>query len=512
MLDGIRVVDLTDERGNLAAMILAGLGADVIAVEPPGGQPARHLAPFAGDVPGVDRSLVHWAANRGKRSVVLDIAGSEADRSRFHALVASADVLFETAPPAARDGLGLGVAELAALNPGLVHVSLTGFGSTGPKAAWKAPDLVALAAGGSLLLSGDADRAPVRCSVPQAWVHTAGDAADAALIALRERRISGLGQHCDVSAQQSVMQATQCLVLNHAYGVESSVRVGGGMRKAAYDVQIVWPCKDGTVSITFVFGDSAGPFTARLFRWIWEEGGCDEATRDIDWVNLGVDIHRGEVPVSELERVKGILAAFCLDEDQAGAVRRGAAAQAPDRTGEHDRGGAGHAALHRAGLLGPRHRARRGPPGPPPGAGRPAVDRPAAGDRRRAPARRPHRRGARRAVRRHRAVPAAPPDGGAPTAGAGPLAGLKVLDFMWSLAGPFITRVLADHGATVVRIESSKRIEMGRTLDPFWQDKPDPEGSGCSSTPTPASSASASTSGPRRAGRSPWTSPGGPTS
>ena len=77
-----------------------------------------------------------------------------------------------------------------------------------------------------------------------------------------------------------------------------------------------------------------------------------------------------------------------------------------------------------------------------------------------------------------RAAPAAPPDGGASTAGAGPLAGLKVLDFMWSLAGPFITRVLADHGATVVRIESSKRIEMGRTLDPFWQDKPDPEGSG----------------------------------
>ena len=77
-------------------MILGGLGADVVAVEPPDGSPARRLAPFAGDVPGSDRSLVHWATNRGKRSAVLDLTGSEGDRDRFRLLVAAADVLFET--------------------------------------------------------------------------------------------------------------------------------------------------------------------------------------------------------------------------------------------------------------------------------------------------------------------------------------------------------------------------------------------------------------------------------
>jgi len=187
MLDGIRVVDLTDERGNVAAQILGGLGAEVIAVEPPGGQRARTLGPFAGDVADPDRSLVHWSMNRGKRSVVLDLAGSADDRARFVELIRGADVLFETATPGELEALGLGRDDLAALNPSLVHVSITPFGSTGPKAGWSAPDLVALAAGGQLLLSGDADRPPVRCSVPQAWFHASGDAADAALVASASR-------------------------------------------------------------------------------------------------------------------------------------------------------------------------------------------------------------------------------------------------------------------------------------------------------------------------------------
>jgi crotonobetainyl-CoA:carnitine CoA-transferase CaiB-like acyl-CoA transferase len=304
MIEGVRVLDLTDERGNLAGQILAGLGADVIAVEPPGGQPARALGPFAGDEPGPNRSLVHWSMNRGKRSVVLDLAGSEADRARFGDLVRRADVVLETAVPGELDALGLAVGDLAAINPALVHVSMTGFGSTGPKAGWAAPDLVALAASGQLRLCGDADRSPLRCSVPQAWAHVAGDAACAALVALWERRHSGLGQHCDVSAQVSVMQATQSLILNHPYGVPMAARVGGGMRLGPLDIRLVWPCKDGTVTITFLFGASAGPFSARLFQWIWEEGGCDEATRDLDWIGFGNELSSGAVPIAEFDRVK----------------------------------------------------------------------------------------------------------------------------------------------------------------------------------------------------------------
>ncbi len=483
MLDGLRVLDLTDERGNLASMILAGFGAEVIAVEPPGGTRSRALAPFADDVVDPERSLVHLALNRGKRSVVLDVFGplddpvAQRDREQFLALVATADVLFETAAPGELAALGLGVDDLAAVNPRLVHVSITPFGCSGPKSSWQAPDLVALAAGGQLLLSGDADRAPVRCSVPQAWAHTSGDAADAALIALFERAQSGRGQHCDISAQASVMQATQSLVLNHAFGVQLGARVGGGMRLGPLDIKLVWPCKDGTVSITFLFGASAGPFSQRLFHWIWEEGGCDEATRDKDWVMFGTQIHTGEEPLSEFDRLKDVLQAFCLTKTKqelldAAMDRKLLIAPAntiadvfhtEQFTARDYWDDVTLPVLGRTVKL----------PGP--------IVRPSTG--RLAPIGAAPKLGADTdAVLGELADRPTTPAGAGPATGTGtdaqPLAGLKVLDFMWSLAGPAITRTLADYGATIVRIESSNRIEMGRTLNPFWQDKADAEGSG----------------------------------
>ncbi|MBM3684214.1 MAG: CoA transferase [Actinobacteria bacterium] len=479
MLDGIRVIDLTDERGNVAAQILGGLGAEVLAVEPPGGQRARTLGPFAGDVVDPDRSLVHWSMNRGKRSVVLDLADSAADRDRFVELIRGADVLFETAAPGELDALGLGRTDLARVNPSLVHVSITPFGSTGPKAGWSAPDLVALAAGGQLLLSGDADRPPVRCSVPQAWFHASGDAADAALVALFDRQRTGVGRWADISAQQSVMQATQSQVLSHAYGTTMGARIGGGMRLGPIDVRLVWPCIDGTVSITFLFGAAVGPFTRRLFEWIYEEGGCDEASRDKDWIMFGTQLHTGEETVEEFDRLKSVLAAFCLTKSKQelfeGAMARklliAPASTIADVCGfEHfevrdywdrvDLPGKDGAAL----LPGPVISTSWGRPAPLGAAPALGADTEAV---------------LATAVDRRPAVPVVPSAADrAAVAGRRPLEGLKVLDFMWSLAGPSITRVLADHGATIVRVESSNRIEMGRTLSPFWQDKPDAEGSG----------------------------------
>jgi crotonobetainyl-CoA:carnitine CoA-transferase CaiB-like acyl-CoA transferase len=474
MLDGLRVLDLADDGGQLAGMILAGLGADVIAVEPSGGRSSRSLAPFAGDVEDPDGSVVHWATNRGKRSIELDLTSAEG-AADFERLLAHADVLIDTASPAQRAAEGLDPERLAGINPALVQVSITGFGTFGPKAGWEGPDLVALAAGGQLILSGDADRAPVRCSVPQAWAHASGDAVDAVLIALWERRQSGLGQHCDVSVQQSVMQATQSLVLNHAFGVELGARVGGGMRLGPLDIQLVWPCLDGTVSITFLFGASAGPFSGRLFEWMYEEGACEQADRDIDWEMFGTLIHNGDVPVSAFDHLKHLLAAFCLTKTKQELF---------------------DAALERKLLIAPAssiadvvetphfierdywdripHPAVKGPirqPGP---IVKPSYGRlPELGP---APRLGEHTQEILAALTDTVPSPVAGTEGGG--SGAGPLAGLKVLDFMWSLAGPAITRVLADYGATVVRVESSNRIEMGRTLNPFWQDKTDPEASG----------------------------------
>src|SRR5215218_3954311 len=200
MLSPYRVLDLTDERGHFTGYLLAALGADVVAVEPPGGSRARRLAPFVGDEPGAERSLTHFAYNRGKRSVVLDLE-DEAGRDDFRRLVAGADVLVESADPGRLAALGLGPDDLARLNPALVHVSVTAFGQDGPKASWPATDLTVMASGAALALTGDDDRPPVRVSVPQAFNLGAAAAAGATIMALLERGRSGRGQHVDVAAQ-----------------------------------------------------------------------------------------------------------------------------------------------------------------------------------------------------------------------------------------------------------------------------------------------------------------------
>ena len=146
MLSDYRVIDLSDERGLLCGHVLTQLEADVIHVEPPGGRP---------------RTATWLAYTGGSRSVELDLAGSE-DRARLIALVAGADAVVESADPGTWERLGLGYDDLVAHNPALVWVSITPFGSDGPKAGYAATDLVVQAAAGTVDLAGPADRAPVR--------------------------------------------------------------------------------------------------------------------------------------------------------------------------------------------------------------------------------------------------------------------------------------------------------------------------------------------------------------
>src|ERR1700756_3245752 len=111
-LTGIRVVELADEQAEYCGLTLAGLGADVVKVEPPGGSPTRRIGPFYQDREDPERSLFFWQYNRGKRSVVLDLRHREEDRARFRALVNTADVLLESTPRGELDALGLGADEL----------------------------------------------------------------------------------------------------------------------------------------------------------------------------------------------------------------------------------------------------------------------------------------------------------------------------------------------------------------------------------------------------------------
>jgi len=309
MLSGCRVLDLTTERGLMCGQILGDLGADVIKVEPPGGSPVRSLKPFFADEPGPERSVYWWAYNRNKRGVTLDLETGEG-RDLMRRLVARADFVLESDSPGALARIGLGYDDLSAINPGLVYVSITPFGQDGPKASYADSDLIVMAASGVLILYGDEDRPPIRMSVPQAYLHACADAAGAALIAFYDRLNTGLGQQVDVAAQESVALAAQSTLLAATIGGDETRRMAGGVKMGPIRVPLVWEAKDGLVTCVFLFGSALGVFTRKMMNYICEQGFCDQASRDKDWIAYGDLLLTGREPIEEYDRMKGVVANF----------------------------------------------------------------------------------------------------------------------------------------------------------------------------------------------------------
>jgi crotonobetainyl-CoA:carnitine CoA-transferase CaiB-like acyl-CoA transferase len=316
MLSPYRVLDLTTERGLLCGQVLGDMGADVIKVEPPGGSPARMIPPFLGDDPHPERSLFWWAYNRNKRAITANLEHPQG-REIFLGLARGADFVIESFDPGYMEGLGLGYATLSALNPALIHVSITPFGQDGPKANYADADLIVMAASGPLVLTGDDDRPPVRVSVPQGYLHAAADAAVGALVAHHERVQSGRGQHVDIAAQVSAAMATQSMILAVPLNSPQALRLSGGVKIGPVKLPFVWPAKDGYITLSFLFGSALGVFSRKLMEYLCERGFCDERTRDKDWIGYGALLFSGREPLEEFERIKGIIAAFTASHTKA---------------------------------------------------------------------------------------------------------------------------------------------------------------------------------------------------
>ena len=310
MLNPYRVLDLTTERGLLCGQILADLGADVIKIEPPGGSSARKLGPFYQDQEDAENSLYWWAYNRNKRGITLDITRSEG-QDMLRRLAQGAKFLIESDNPGTLTQYGLSYDELAADNPGLIYVSITPFGQDGPKASYADSDLIILASSGPLVITGDEDRPPVRLSVPQGYLHASAAAAPAALIALYESHRSNRGQHIDVSAQQAAAHATQSTILSAPLNDAETRRMAGGAKMGPLEIRLLWPAKDGHVSIAYLFGSAFAHFTKRLMDWIYEEGFCDEEVQQMDWVDMGGGLFGGDPKtIEDYERLKLIVEDF----------------------------------------------------------------------------------------------------------------------------------------------------------------------------------------------------------
>jgi len=200
----LRVVDLTDLRGAFAGRLLADLGADVVKVEPPGGDPGRLRAPFAGDVVAADRSLPFLYRNANKRGAVMDLH-SDAGWRRFCMLCERADVLIENLGADGERRHGLTPAEVRERHPHLVHVAIADFGLSGPRAGWRLEPLPAFAASGALHSSGLRDRPP--CWLPGYAAHDCASvfAVAGALAAVLDRARHGGGQTVEVSVQEAAL-------------------------------------------------------------------------------------------------------------------------------------------------------------------------------------------------------------------------------------------------------------------------------------------------------------------
>ncbi len=283
-LEGYRVLDLTDEKGFSCGCILGDLGADVIKVEPPGGEPSRKIGPFYKDIVDPEKSLYWFAYNTNKRGVTLNLELRDGQEI-FKKLASTAHFIIESFSPGHMDSLGLGFSSLSRINQAIILTSITPFGQTGPYSHYKASDIVEMGMCGLMYLCGDPDRPPVRISFPQAYLHAGAEAAVGTLIAHYHREGTGEGQWVDVSIQEAAYVTTMNAPLFWPLEKRPLKRAGAwrtGLTSGVLQRQI-WRCEDGYINMP-IYGGPVGAKTNRaLTEWMNNEGMSDDFLQSIDW-------------------------------------------------------------------------------------------------------------------------------------------------------------------------------------------------------------------------------------
>ncbi len=275
-LDGVRVLDLTSEMGHYCGKLLADLGADVIKVEPVGGDPSRARAPFLRGEPGRETSLRFWYFNANKRSVTVDLEQFDG-RWLFGKLVETADIVIEswTADERSRlDAQDISAERFLDAQPSLVWVSITGFGLDGPRAGWQVTDLIAQAASGVATLSGYPDGEPMRIAGNQAYIVAGLSAAQGALLALLEAEAGGRGQRVESTMQEALSICQETSHLQWDFQGSSRARVGEQHRMPGIGT---YQTLDGYIYSSVGIPGFGAPWS-ELIRWMDEEGQAEDLT------------------------------------------------------------------------------------------------------------------------------------------------------------------------------------------------------------------------------------------